>query len=310
MSFSELKSRYAAGALGKPDFIREALQHHRALFGYAQLLRETDVREIRITPEGVCFVVGDEGIRLLTPPDEARVAPIEVLNFGRYEPAETAVMDRLAAGARQILDIGANIGWHAVRFALREPAARVAAFEPLPTSHAYLQRNIALNNMGARVTAFNYGLSERSGPVEFFIAPANGTNASLLNVAGREDARPVLGLTLTLDQWVANHGTPPDFIKCDVEGAELLVFRGGIETLKAHRPVVFTEMLRKWSRPFGYQPDDMIGFFAALGYVCIAVGSEGCRRLERVDEDTVETNYAFLHATQHRAQLERLEAGR
>ena len=87
---------------------------------------------------------------------------------------------------------------------------------------------------------------------------------------------------MTLDQWTANQQIKPDFIKCDVEGAELLVFRGGQETLRRDQPIVFAELLRKWSKPFGYHPNDMLCLFRGLGYLCYAVGSKGVHRIENV----------------------------
>lgn len=307
IKLQQLKDQFASGQVSKPDFIRQALDVHRHLFDYAGIVGSTDVHEISITPEGVSFVMGDEKIRLFAPPEEARVAPIEVMNFGRYEPEETQVMDILADGARHILDVGANIGWYAVRFAKRNQEACVHAFEPMPVSHTYLQRNVAANGMGSRVRCYNYGLSEACGSFEFYIAPTGGTNASLLNVAGAQDARTVVGLTLTLDQWCANQQVAPEFIKCDVEGAELLVFRGGRHTLEHHRPIVFAELLRKWSKPFGYHPNDMLQYFVELGYRCYAVGASGVRRIEEVTDETVETNYAFLHSQAHAGKIASIE---
>jgi FkbM family methyltransferase len=307
MKLQELKQQFQNGAVSKPDFIAQALQSHRRLFDYVGITKSTDVREILIAPEGVSFVVGEERIRLFCPPEEARVAPVEIMNFDCYEPDETRVMDLLAADAHNIMDIGANIGWYSIRFARRMPHVRVHAFEPMPETYGYLQRNVAANQVGSQVSCFNYGLSDSSGTVDFFVSPTSGTNASLLNVAGTKDARAVVGLTLTLDQWIGNQALTPDFIKCDVEGAELLVFRGGRQTLAAHRPIVFAELLRKWAKPFGYHPNDMLGFFAELGYVCFAVGPEGVRPLREVSDTTPETNYAFLHQEKHVAAIASLQ---
>jgi FkbM family methyltransferase len=217
-------------------------------------------------------------------------------------------MDLLSADAQQVLDIGANIGWYSVRFAKRNPRSKVHAFEPMPISNAYLQRNVALNSVGHQVCCYNYGLSEMGGSFEYYIAPGNGTNASLLNVADARDAQVIVGLTLTLDQWSSNQKIKPDFIKCDVEGAELLVFRGGEETLKTSKPIVFAELLRKWSKPFGYHPYDMLGFFSRLGYRCYAVGNTGVYSIETVTDETQETNYAFLHSDVHRSLIAALES--
>ena len=305
-SLIELKNSFKNGALSKPDFIRNALELHSMLFEYVEVTRSTDVKEILIAEDGVSFVLGDERIRLYCPANEARVAPIEVMNFAHYEPEETRFMDILVENSRNILDVGANIGLYSIRFAKRFPNARVFAFEPMPISHAFLQRNVAANAVGSRVTTFNYGLSETGGVVEFFISPAAGTNASLKNVAGAQDATSVIGLTLTLDQWVNNQKIVPDFIKCDVEGAELLVFRGGRATLVKHKPIVFAELLRKWSKPFGYHPNEMITFFAELGYICFAVGDNGVRIITEVTDETSETNYAFLHIERHGDTIKRM----
>lgn len=306
MNISRLKAQYQGGAISKPEFISQALELHSTLFDYIEVTATTDVREIRIDKAGVSFLIGDDAIRLHAPPGEARVAPLEIMNFDQYEPHETMVMDVLAGSATQILDIGANIGWYTTRFAKRLPRARIYAFEPLPTSFSYLQRNIAANGVGERAMALNYGLSDACGSFEFFISPTHGTNASLKNVADAPDAQRIICLTMTVDQWVANNHVAPDFIKCDVEGAELLVFRGARKTLAEHRPVVFTEMLRKWSKPFGYHPNDAIHYFGELGYRCAAVGHNGIRWIEHIDDETVETNYAFLHATFHVELISRL----
>lgn len=307
-SIQSLKDQFAAGALGKPDFIQRALQAHHNLFDYVCITQSTDVREIRIAEDGVRFRIGEDDIWLYAPPNEGRVAPIEVMNFDRYEPEETRVMDLLSEGAAQILDVGANIGWYAARFAKRQPSSLIHAFEPLPVSHSYLQRNIAINGVADRVRSYNYGLSDVSGSFDFFIAPTGGTNASLLNVAEAVDAQKVVGLTLTLDQWCSNQQVRPDFIKCDVEGAELLVFRGGRQTLSDHRPVVFAELLRKWSKPFGYHPNDMLAYFTELDYECFAVGQSGVRHIEVVTDETPETNYAFIHRVKHTELARKLRA--
>ena len=67
------------------------------------------------------------------------------------------------------------------------------------------------------------------------------------------------------------------------------------------------ELLRKWSKPFGYRPNDVLQYFALLGYVCFAIGATGVRRLEQVTDETGETNYAFIHVQAHEHLLTVLE---
>lgn len=47
-----------------------------------------------------------------------------------------------------------------------------------------------------------------------------------------------------------------DFLKCDVEGAELLVLQGARQTLLGWTPKIFLELNPDWSRSFGYEPED------------------------------------------------------
>jgi FkbM family methyltransferase len=306
MDLVNLKAAYVAGEIDKPTFIQQALALHAGLFDTARALRDTEVRAITLTPDGVCFELGAERLRLWCPPNEARVAPIETLNFDRYEPSEMAVLEALAGSCRTLLDVGANIGWYALWFATRVPDGRVWAFEPLPGPYGYLQRNLAANGLGDRIATFNLGLSRENGVATFHIAPTNGTNASLRNVAGAANAVPVTGFTMRLDDWVAAHGVVPDLVKCDVEGAELWVFQGGEATLAAHRPAVVAELLRKWSAPFGYHPNEVLALFRRLGYEALAIGASGPRQIAEVDDETVETNYVFLHPERHAALLAQL----
>lgn len=300
---SKLQASLRDGLLSKAKFIEKASEIHQILWLYLPHLSLSDVREILLSQEGVQFLMAD-GVRLYAPASEQRVAPLEALNFQAYEPAESAVMNQLASGAQCILDVGANIGYHALRLALREPQARVHAFEPLPKAMEFLQRNVALNHLGDRVRVYSYGLSNANSGCDFFISPQHGVNASLKNVAGRPDAQRVVSATLTLDDWVRNHDAAPDYIKIDVEGAELLVLQGARETLRHHQPRIFSELLRKWSAPFGYHPNDVLSLMRSYGYGCWGVGAHGLRRISEVTDQTIETNYIFLHLEAHTKTLE------
>lgn len=305
-SLAELQKCYREGTISKAEFISEANLLHQLLWQYLPHLCQSEVTQICLTRDDVQFVMGEDNVRLWAPKAESRVAPLEALNFLAYEPVETRVMDVLAEGASCIVDVGANIGYHALRLAMREPQATVHAFEPLPQTMEYLQRNVALNSLGSRVRTYNHGLSNTNAICDFFIAPDHGVNASLMNVASRDNARRVTCSTLTMDQWASHANAIPDFIKIDVEGAELLVLQGAQDTISKSSPKIFAEMLRKWAAPFGYHPNDVISFMATLGYACWGVGMDGVHQIALVTDQTVETNYVFLHPEHHAVTISRL----
>jgi FkbM family methyltransferase len=302
-----IKDKFLSGNLTKENFINQAMDMHNQLFDYFEIIKNTDINKINITQDGVSFLIGEYSIKLFIPSRESRVVPLEIMNFGRYEPDVTYIMDLLTPNAKQILDIGANIGYHSIRFAKCSSECIIHAFEPVPVSHSYLQRNVTENNVRSQISTYNIGLSDNNGKCDFFIPPSCATNASITNVSGASNAEKITIQTMTLDDWCQNQNIRPNFIKCDIEGAELLAFRGGVNTLLIDKPLIVSEMLRKWSAPYGYHPNDMINFFNKLGYVCFGIGKGETNLVKEVFEESVETNYVFLHTEAHHKIIDKLK---
>jgi hypothetical protein len=86
-----------------------------------------------------------------------------------------------------------------------------------------------------------------------------------------------------------------DLIKIDVEGAEYNLLMGGLATIKENKPTVVIELLRKWMKPFGRAPNDVVKVMFENGYLCFAIGSIHARQITVIDESTPETNFIFCH---------------
>jgi len=311
LTLPELIEAFESGTLDKAEFIRLANAVHGRLYDYPAVLANSDVNEIRIDDSGVAFHVAGVDLWLRCPPGESRVAPVEMLNFHTYEAAETRTMLAALTDGMVVFDIGANIGWYSMLFARHFPALEIHAFEPLPYFSEFLQRNVTANGLADRIQVHTVGFSDESRTVEIFLDRGNATNASMRNVADSETASAVAVEVTELDAWCAERQLRPDFIKCDVEGAELLVMQGARGLLADAPPVIFLEMLRKWAKPYGYHPNDLIGLLSGVGYECHGIGQRGIRRIESVDDATQETNYLFLHRRDHADVLDRLaETGR
>jgi FkbM family methyltransferase len=306
MSVSELKRAFKRGAIEKSAYIAAMLAHHEALFEYADFIKDTEIRRIEIGDDGIVFTLRNIPFTIRCPASQARVAPIEILNFDRYEPDEAAAVQGVLGSCRTILDVGANIGWFSLWFAHFAPTAQIHAFEPAPESYRFLAQNITANWLEPRILAHEFGLSERSGTFDLHSYPTGSTNASLANVAQAQAATTVAVRVATLDDWARESGAVPDFIKCDVEGAELLVFKGGEHIITRDQPIIFTEMLRKWSKAFGYHPNDAIAFLGRLGYQCHAIGPKGLTRFDHMTDESLETNFLFLHRERHRSIADRV----
>jgi FkbM family methyltransferase len=183
-----------------------------------------------------------------------------------WEPAEQAAMRRVVARGEVAFDIGANIGVHSVLLsALVGPTGRLVMFEPNPDLIPGLRRTA--HGLGNTVL-LPYALSDEIGQRTLFIAP-DAMKTSLADWTDRavEGAvRPGTCEQRRLDDLVADGTLPrPDFIKCDVEGAELLVFRGARAILaRADAPIVLFEVNRHTAEGFGVPTAAAKDFLAGL----------------------------------------------
>jgi FkbM family methyltransferase len=294
MDLKTLRKNFRLGELKKPEYIDRMFEIHRNLFAYSHHIPDTDIASIEIRDGSVIMTSRSSGVRIVCNEDDKRIAPIEILNFGHYERDESAMMLSLIRERDTIFDIGANIGWYTINFAKQFPFASIQAFEPIPQTFQQLEQNIKLNGC-ENVKARNIGLSNREDTLTFYYYASGSGNASSANLANDPATREISCAVTTLDTYCHKSDVRVDFIKCDVEGAELLVFQGGQQTIARDKPVVFAEMLRKWSTKFNYHPNDILELFFKLGYRCFFVQGAKLQEFFAMDDETVETNFIFCH---------------
>lgn len=110
----------------------------------------------------------------------------------------------------------------------------VHGFDMLPIHLAITQHNLEQNNLADRAKIIGYGVSNITQGQEVQ-ANANGDN--VINPSLRLVESPDTLPTIRIDDYVAKEGLDKvDFIKMDIEGAELSALHGAVETIKAHKP--------------------------------------------------------------------------
>jgi len=145
------------------------------------------------------------------------------------EEYETCLADRLPGPGTTAIDAGAYIGRHTLAYARAVgPQGRVIAIEPLPDNFRLLTGNVRRNGY-RNVHCERCALGRTSGEVrlgydrETSIASACGDFPLHVTVPQR-----------SLDDLLAEqHVARVDFVKIDVEGAELDVLEGGQQVLEA-----------------------------------------------------------------------------
>jgi FkbM family methyltransferase len=302
---SSTVSDFESGKIDKPTYVQTMHEvHHSKLFDYAAYLKNTNIKKIEITDDSVIMTSRDRGVRIACSHDDHRIVPVETLNFFDYEKSDSTMLENLITDGDHFFDIGANLGWYSINIGISRRACKIHCFEPIPKTYAQLTRNIQLNS-ALNITTHNFGFSDRAGEFTFFYYPEGSGNASAVNLTGRDDVESVQCHVRTLDEFVEATGETIDFIKCDVEGAELMVFKGGVNSITANLPIIFAEILRKWSYKFGYDPNEIFELLRGLGYQAFIAKDNRLHSFERMDDATIETNFFFLHNEKHSAAIAR-----
>ena len=293
---------YKKEVIDKSIFIKDMYAtHHSKLYEYAEYLHKTDIEKITIENNRVITTSRKHGIKIECDSGDHRIAPIEVLSFFDYEKDESDMIENLicfGSEKKNFFDIGANIGWYSIMVAKSNRNVLVHSFEPIPKTYQSLVKNVDLNSL-PNISTHNFGFSDKSGEFDFYYYPEGSGNASSANVTGRSDTEVVKCKVKTLDEYINESNEQIDFIKCDVEGAELLVFKGGIDAIKNSKPIVFSEILRKWSQKFNYNPNEIFELFYKLGYLSFTINGSFLESFYKMNESTQETNFFFLHQKKH-----------
>lgn len=161
---------------------------------------------------------------------------------GTFEPAETAMIRKLAANADVFVDVGANIGYYVCHALQSNPECRVVAIEPLPANLRYLLRNVKANGWEQRCEITPVAVSSRPAVVTLFGA---GTGASLVRGwNGAPDSSALLVPANTLENILGERFLGQRcLIMIDVEGHEGAVIDGaGSLLLRSPKPIWFVEI--------------------------------------------------------------------
>lgn len=192
--------------------------------------------------------------------------------FGAFEIRTVKAYERVVAPGHQVLDVGANIGAHALPLAQRVGAGgRVVCFEPTAFAFAKLKRNLELNaELARRVFAEQLMLSaSRQGPLEpsLFASWPLDDDPALHPVHGGRERSTDGARSATLDDYLAGNKIGRiDFVKLDVDGFECDVLAGAAETLRTWRPVMLVELAPEALRERGRQLGDFLGVLVSHDY--------------------------------------------
>lgn len=171
-----------------------------------------------------------------------------------------------------VFDVGANIGYYTLPIALHLKTKNVIvhAFEPVDSNYNSLIKGIKKNKVETRVIPNKLALGDNEGVIEIVKTESGNSGNAVLSM-NSDDFLPK-GIReqiqmITMDKYInQNSINRCDFIKIDIEGAEIFFIKGAIETIKKFRPIIYGEFNSYFIKKFGFSIVDVWQILAPLDY--------------------------------------------
>ncbi|HOJ39097.1 MAG TPA: FkbM family methyltransferase [bacterium] len=213
----------------------------------------------------------------------------------RLEP-ECLALKHFVGAESICFDVGAAQGRYTLVLSQLATAGHVYSFEPgdyffrvLRAIHTFYR----LKN----VTLVKAAAGKRSGKARLTIPLKKnrrlGYSLAHLKCNQQEEFLQQEVKVISLDDFCQERGLERvDFIKCDVEGAELLVFQGAQKIIEKSRPVILCELCQDYLTRFGATTEKVRQFFLGLGYLSY-IWKDGLKAVTNLDGNG---NFFFIHS--------------
>ena len=167
-----------------------------------------------------------------------------------------------------VIDIGANIGEYSLFLAdIVGTKGRVIAVEPEPENFARLCK--AVGHL-ARVEMIHAAASARRGKLSLFLSKKLNVDHHTYDDG---EGRPCLEIeAIALDDYMPI-GSRVDFIKIDIQGAELSALKGAERILRENHGIkILFEYWPFGLRRAGHEPSELISYLRGLGFGIRSMG--------------------------------------
>lgn len=232
------------------------------------------------------------GKKLFTHPKDDPLST-SLYYYGDYEPFETDLFQNLIKKGDTVLDIGAHIGYYTLLSSgLVGRSGKVFSFEPDPDNLALLRKNVEVNNL-TNVVIENVAVSDRNKRINFYRSLQNRGDNRIFRENSREKCIKVD--CITLDNYF-NSKFSVDFVKMDIQGAEVKALLGMPRTLKDNKDIILT--FEFW--PYGYHcagnsAKELLDILDANRFLLFDIGrTEALNKIKMVSAEVLLKNYQAI----------------
>jgi FkbM family methyltransferase len=189
--------------------------------------------------------------------------PIAFTKNQQYDAQTVKILKKICQPHSNCIDVGCHKGEMLDLILRYAPNGQHYCFEPLPD----LFQGLIQKRYPSNCQFFETALSNQTGTTSFNYVVSNPSYSGILRRRydrPNEEDTTITVKTELLDN-IISLDTTIDFIKIDVEGAEMLVLEGAKQTIKRCKPIVVFEHGLGASDVYGTTPRQIFIFFKECG---------------------------------------------
>jgi len=203
----------------------------------------------------------------------------EICRLGYTEGPSLDIMTAIVKPGDTFFDLGAHVGhFTVVASRLVGAGGMVHSFEPDAETCRWLEGNVKVNSL-ANVTVNQAAVCDKVGYQDFELRTIDMMAANSLAKPNSSSGRFIRVRTTSIDEYCAEGSIKRiDFLKIDVEGAEIDVLRGARAALSGEvKPKIHIEFHPKTQEAFGRSLPELAETLLACGYQLLRITDEGPR---------------------------------
>lgn len=211
--------------------------------------------------------------------------------FWKKKYPELFYLDSIITEGNVCIDIGANLGYYSTRLArLVGTTGKVYAIEPIPLFGDIWIKNVK-PEQNQQAMLLPFALGKEKGTVQMGMPTKNGRlHHGMTKIASSAQEQYVHMFDVDMQNPDELFADIPalDFIKCDVEGYESVVFDNMQHTISRFRPLVQTELSGDENR------QHVIDFFTSRNYSCAVLQNNSLIPISKNDAMKYSQDFYFI----------------
>jgi len=219
---------------------------------------------------------------------------------------EFELLSIIAPTCRVVLDVGANVGDWSREVLKVSPSVSIHCFEAAPDNHATLVQS----DLAGRAILNHVAVSNQDGEITLNLFGENSPLNSIVTPAGSQSdahSRSIVVRAISIDNYIAGLGlSHVDFVKIDVEGAEMYVLEGMKSSLRQG----LIDAVQFEYGPFSiYARTFMKDFFEEfnmLGFTMYKISQPKMMKFEQYSETMDNFSHQNWVAVRHGSEIARL----